>query len=162
MKTNERLFEYLKQSGVNFEILNHVEAKGNSCRDSARARGMELRIGAKSLLVKSKRGFHLFTLSAAKSADSQKMRKILGSAKLRFATADELWDLAQVKKGMLPPFGTPFYSFDQYLDESIFDLSQIAFNAGVLNQSITMSLTDYLTLVKPTRCQFSKVDQNQQ
>ena len=156
MTTNERLLEYLKQSGVRFEIINHPDTEGNSCTDSARARGMELRLGAKSLLVKSKRGFHLFTLSAAKSADSQKMRKILGSAKLRFATADELWDLAQVKKGALPPFGTPFYSFDQYLDDSILSLSQIAFNAGALTQSITMPLADYLTLVKPTRCQFSK------
>lgn len=123
---------------------------------SAEARGEDIKIGGKTLLMKDKADFRLFVLSAAKQADSQKMRKILGSQKLRFATPDELLELAGVTKGALPPFGRPILPYDLYVDESIMENEKIAFNAGVLTKSIIMSVNDWRKIIDFKLCDFTK------
>lgn len=155
MTIHERLIEYLNVNNIVYELIDNILTDDSSCEGSSRARGMSLKYGAKSLLVKSKHGFHLFTLSAAHSANSTKMRSILSSHKLRFASEQELLSLANVQKGALPPFGKPFYPFDQYLDESIFSLEQIAFNAGNLEKSIVMTLDEFLKVTQGKRVSFS-------
>lgn len=155
MTIHERLIEFLESNSITYNLIDNKESDDVSCKGASRARGMSLKYGAKSLLVKSKHGFHLFTLSASKSANSTKMRSILSSQKLRFATEHELFSLAGVPRGALPPFGKPFYPFDQYLDESLFSLKQIAFNAGILEKSIVMSLDEFLKLTQGERGLFT-------
>lgn len=151
----ERLRELLQEKNIPFEERDHPA--GSTCETAANARGEELKIGGKTLLFKDKKGeFHLFVLSAAKSADNNKIRKILKSQKLRFATEEELHELVGVEKGALPPFGRDLLPFDLYLDKSILENEKIAFNAGVLTKSFILKVKDYLEVVDPIICQFSK------
>lgn len=118
--------------------------------ESARARGEELRIGGKALLIKGEDDrFRLFVLPADRKVDSAAIRKKLGFKRLRFATADELLSLTGLVPGSVPPFGPPILPFDLYLDEAIRSNERIAFNAGSLTDSIVLAVTDYLKIVSP-------------
>ncbi len=154
MTLTEKIKRLLVENSISFKEVDHEPSP--DCITSAQNRNEDLKIGGKSLLLKAKDGFKIFVLSAAKEADSKKIRSILNSQKLRFATKDELLDLAGVVKGALPPFGPPVLPFDLYLDRSILQNEKIAFNAGILTKSFIISVKDYLRLVKPQICDFSK------
>ncbi len=146
MSTKERLLSFLVSQQVIFRYVEHNQVVGDSCQDAATARGLDLKYGAKSLLLTANDSFFLFTLSAAKQVNSNRIRKILQTQKLRFATVEELWRVAKVKKGALPPFARPLFEIDHYIDESIMHLEQLAFNAGELESSCIMPLDEYLRL----------------
>jgi Ala-tRNA(Pro) deacylase len=156
MNLTEKILDYLESNNISFKEVDHDIAP--TCEDSARLRGEDIRIGGKTLLFKDKKSFKLFVISAALKVDSNKVRKILSSSKLRFATNDELKELCGVEKGALPPFGRPLQDFDLYVDESIKANDLIAFNAGLLTKSIIFKTTDYLKLIDPIFCNFSRDD----
>ncbi len=124
--------------------------------DSARARGEDLRIGGKALLIKTGDTFRLFVLSASRKLDSAAVKTRFGVKKIRFASAGELRDLTGLVPGSVPPFGAPILPFELYVDESIFANEKIAFNAGSLTDSIIMSVPDYRTAANPQTFRFSE------
>ena len=155
MNLKAKIIAHLAEHSLPYEYLEHAPTP--TCELSAQARGLDQRFGGKTLLLKDKHGFKLFTLSAAREADSKKIRHILASQKLRFASEDELLQLVGVSKGALPPFGRPILDFPHYLDESIYQNELIAFNPGVLEASIIMKRADYLLLTPHSiRCEFSQ------
>ncbi len=154
MDKTEQIRKFLEENSVTYKEVDHAAAE--TCEMSAELRGENIEIGGKTLLFKDKQGFKLFVISAALQADSNKIRKILGSQKLRFAHAQELMEKCSVVKGALPPFGRPLQDFDLYIDESIFLNESIAFNAGVLTKSFILDIEDYKKLVDPIVCKFSK------
>ncbi len=155
MDLTKKIQSLLEVSRVAFEERHHEAVR--TCDESAKARGEEKKFGGKTLMLKDKHGvYHLFTLSAALEADSNKIRKILKSQKLRFATDEELKDLAGVEKGALPPFGRDILPFDLYVDQSMLENDRIAFNPGVTTLSFIMDVTDWLRLTRPTVCSFAR------
>jgi len=149
-----KIINYLNDHGIGYVERNHAPA--TTCVDSAQMRGESMDIGGKALFMKANEKFSLFVLSASKQVNSNRVRKILKSQKVRFATHDELRELVGVEKGALPPFGRPVLPYDLYLDESILQNSKIAFNVGMLTKSLILNLEDYLSVVRPRICQFSK------
>ena len=107
-------------------------------------------------MFKDKSDYRIFVMSAALQVDSKKVREILKSGWLRFATNEELWKMAGVEKGALPPFGRGVLPIDLYLDESILKNKEIAFNAGMVTKSFIITVNDYLKLVDPVVCSFAK------
>ena len=117
------------------------------------ARGEELRIGGKALLLKGDDDqYRLFVLPADRKLDSAALRKRLGFKRLRFANAEELKELTGLVPGSVPPFGRPILPFDLYLDEAIRQNERIAFNAGSLTDSIILPMADYLRIAQPNDC----------
>ena len=143
---HEKIISQLEDYKIDYKKVEHEPTP--TCEMSARARGEEIKIGGKTLLLKDKKDFRLFVLSAALSFDSQKARKILGSQKLRFATKEELKELVGVESGALPPFGRPLLPFDLFIDKSVLDNEKIAFNAGLLTCSFIMNAQDWFKTVK--------------
>lgn len=144
----QRILSWLEQCEVPFQHLTHAAA--STCEASASERGEPLKIGGKTLLFKDKRGFRLFTLPADRAVDSNKVRKALRSDKLRFASETELKQLTGAERGALPPFGEPLLPLPLFLDQSILTNDRIAFNCGVLTESVILTMPDYLSLVQPT------------
>lgn len=138
----------------NQKILNYFNQKDISFETSFERNPTH---GGKSLLLKDKTDFRLFTIRADQSADNKKIRKILGSQKLRFATPEELLSVAGVVSGALPPFGRPLIEIDHYIDEQLLENEFIAFNAAIIGERVRLKMTDYLTLVNPTVCEFKKL-----
>jgi len=118
-------------------------APTRTSEESAQARGEELKVGGKALLIKVDDDFRLFVLSAEKKLDSGAIKRHFKAKKIRFATPEELYDLTRLVPGSVPPFGGPILPFQLYVDPSVLANERIAFNAGSLTDSIVMSTADY-------------------
>jgi prolyl-tRNA editing enzyme YbaK/EbsC (Cys-tRNA(Pro) deacylase) len=146
--------DLLAREAIPYRLLHHEPTTTSEA--SARARGEELRVGGKALLVKTDDTFRLFVLSAALKFDSTGVKKHLGAKKIRFATREELMDMTGLVPGCVPPFGSPILPFELFVDRSITVNDRIAFNAGSLTDSIIMSVDDYLRVAHPTILVFSQ------
>lgn len=149
MNTNrfDEIRQWLDEGGIAYRTVHHEPTL--TSEESARARGEDVRIGGKALLVKTGDIFRLFVLSAALKLDSDAVRTHFGVRKIRFADRQELLDLTGLVPGSVPPFGRPILPFDLFVDESIRLNERIAFNAGSLTDSIIMATTDYLRVAEP-------------
>ena len=145
----QRIRELLTEAEISFREVHHEPTY--TSEESARARGEEIRIGGKALLMKVADEFRLFVLPADRKIDSAAVRKQLGSRKMRFATKDELLELTGLVPGSVPPFGRPILPFDLYVDAAIGENDRIAFNAGSLTDSIIMPVADYLRIAQPIK-----------
>ena len=150
----QRITAWLTEQQIEFKALHHEPTRTSEA--AAAARGEDVRIGGKAILMKINKTFRLLVLSAALKVDSRKVKDYFGTRRTRFATPDELSELTGVIPGAVPPFGSPINDLELYVDESILANDRIAFNAGSLTDSIIMSTKDYLELVKPKVIQFSK------
>lgn len=145
---------FLTSRGVTFREVHHEPTRTSA--ESARARGEDLSIGGKAIVLKVGERCDLFVLSAAFRIDSQKVKAFLGERKIRFATTEELLELTGLAPGSIPPFGRPITPFDLYIDNSIKANDRIAFNAGSLTDSIIISTADYLAAASGTVFDFSE------
>lgn len=143
----------LAAAGVEYHEAHHGPTR--TSEESARARGEALSIGGKALVLKVDRTFRLFVLSAARKLDSTAIKRHFGAKKLRFATESELREATGLPQGAVPPFGPPVLPFELFVDESILENDTIAFNAGSLTTSITMTVEDYLRVADPHVFAFS-------
>lgn len=137
----DRIRAWLAGEGVTFREVHHEPTR--TSEESAMARGEELRVGGKALLLKVDDTFRLFVMSAARKLDSAAVKQRFGSKKLRFATPEELMELTGLVPGSVPPFGQPILPFPLYVDPSVLANDRVAFNAGSLTDSIVMAIADY-------------------
>lgn len=151
---HDEIKKLLASQGVHFREVHHQPTRTSA--ESAKARGEDLALGGKAILMKVGEEFKLFVLSAAKKVDSQKIKEHFGEKKLRFATPEELKDLTGLVPGAVPPFGKPATPFDVYVDVSVIANEKIAFNAGSLTDSIIMGCKDYLKVASPMVFEFSE------
>jgi len=149
----ETICEWLDREGAAYRTVRHGPTL--TSEESARARGEDVRIGGKALLIKTDADFRLFVLSAALRLDSGALKKQLGVKSVRFATAEELRELTGLVPGSVPPFGKPILPFELFLDESILANEKIAFNAGSLTDSIVMAVADYRRVANPRALRFA-------
>jgi Ala-tRNA(Pro) deacylase len=143
----DKIRAWLAAESVSFREVHHEPTR--TSEDSARARGEELRVGGKALLIKVDDLYRLFVLSADRKLDSAAVKRRFGARKTRFATPEELAELTGLVTGAVPPFGQPLLPFPLYVDPSVFANERIAFNAGSLTDSIVMAASDYRRLAAP-------------
>jgi Ala-tRNA(Pro) deacylase len=143
----DKIRSLLEAAAVPFREVHHEPTR--TSEESARARGEELRVGGKALLIKVDETFRLFILSADRKLDSGAIKRRFGAKKTRFATAEELHELTGLVPGSVPPFGTPLLPFPLYVDPSVFENERIAFNAGSLTDSMILAVSDYRRVVNP-------------
>jgi Ala-tRNA(Pro) deacylase len=154
MNTYDKIVSHLRNNEIIFKSVHHIETY--TSEESAKARGEDISIGGKAILMKIENEFILLVISASRRIDTKKIKKYFNVKSTRFATADALKDLTGLVPGSLPPFGPPILSFKLYIDKSIAANNKIAFNAGSLTDSIIMSVSDYIKLANPTVFDFSK------
>ena len=139
----------LTDASLRFREVHHEPTR--TSEESAKARGEELHVGGKALLMKGDEVFRLFVLPADRKLDSGAIRRELGLKKMRFATPEELLELTGLVPGSVPPFGPPILPFELCVDAAVSQNPRIAFNAGSLTDSVIMEMSDYLSIAKPGR-----------
>ena len=145
----------LHEAGIQYREVEHPPT--HTSEESAKARGEELGVGAKALLLRMDGTFRLFVLPADRKLDSAAVKQEFGVKQLRFATPEELLAEAGLVPGSVPPFGRPILPFELFADASIGVLhDRVAFNAGSLTLSIIMSAADWEKLALPKRFAFAK------
>ena len=152
----ESIRAYLNDAKVEFRESEHAPTR--TSEESAAARGEDMKVGAKALLLKTDDIFRLFVLPADRKLRSSAIRHRLGVKKTRFARIEELKEMTGVVPGCVPPFGEPILPFELYADDAVGVVSdKVAFNAGSLRHSIIMSASDWERLARPIRFSFSKL-----
>ncbi len=156
MSSFTNICTFLADRNVVFRTVHHQPTF--TSEESAAARGEEVKIGGKALLMKVDNDFKLFIISAALKADSKKIKNYCRAKSIRFATKEELLELTTLVPGSVPPLGRPILNFDLFVDSSIVENEKIAFNAGSLTDSIIMKTSDYLALFNPVIFSFSQIE----
>jgi Ala-tRNA(Pro) deacylase len=145
---NQALHQWLREHGISYRVVTHAPTR--TSEESALARGEDLRVGGKALVVKTDDEFRLFVLSAALRIDSAAIKRQFSAKKVRFASAEELEQLTGLVPGAVPPFGRPILPFDLFVDSMLPSNLVIAFNAGLLTESFILEMKDYLEIAKPS------------
>jgi prolyl-tRNA editing enzyme YbaK/EbsC (Cys-tRNA(Pro) deacylase) len=151
----DRIRAWLSNENVSFREAHHEPTR--TSEESARARGEEMRVGGKALLIKVDDTFRLFVLSADRKLDSAAIKRHFGAKRTRFATPEELMEMTGLVPGSVPPFGTPILPFPLYTDPSVFENDRVAFNAGSLTDSMVIPIADYRRLALPEVFTFSAI-----
>ena len=154
MKTFEMITKMLQDHRLEFTTVHHEVTLTSEA--SAKARGEDIAIGAKAIVMKIDSEFKLFVLSAALRIDSRKIKEHFKAKSIRFATADELLQQTGLVPGSIPPFGAPVLNLDLYVDTSVLVNERVAFNAGSLTDSIIMRSKDYADISHGVIFDFSR------
>jgi Ala-tRNA(Pro) deacylase len=153
MSVTDAIREILNSHNISYRELHHEPTFTSA--ESARVRGEELRIGAKAILLKTDDTFGLFVIPADGKLDSAAIKRHLGLKKLRFATAEELFEITGLVPGSVPPFGSPVLPVQLYADPAVgAGTGRIAFNAGSLTVSIIMDAGDWGRVASPFEFRF--------
>ncbi len=147
----DRLERWLREAGVPFDVLEHAPVA--TSEEAARVRGTPLEAGAKALVVRAEERYVHLVLPGDRRVDNARLRALLGTRKVRFATADELERLTGCLPGAVPPFGNLF-GLPVLVDEALTRCPQIAFNAGSNAVSIVMRGDDFVRLSGARVCRF--------
>lgn len=153
-RTLKAIRDLLSARGIAFREVHHEPTY--TSEQSAQARGEDIAIGGKAIVMKVDEGFHLFVLSAARAVDSGAVRRRLSARRSRFASPEELEQVTGLAPGAVPPFGRPILELALYADEAMLQSDRIAFNAGSLSDSIIMSMKDWVAVAEPAVFAFSK------
>ena len=154
MSTFESIKQFLDEHRISYRTVHHGPTF--TSEESALARGEEVKIGGKAILMKIDNDFKLFVLSAVLKVDSKKLKEHFRAKSIRFATKEELHSLTGLVPGSVPPFGRPILNAELFVDRSVLQNEKIAFNAGSLTDSVVMSAADYLSVANAVQLDFSQ------
>lgn len=146
-EVTKKIIEVLTSQNIPFTKLEHEPVTTSEA--AAGARGSRLEQGAKALIVKVNEQYYHLIISAAKRVDNNKLRKILGTNRVRFATLEELKKLTGCLPGAVPPFGNIF-GLPVLMDNALLAEEVVYFNCGSHTISLRMARAD---LVKATGAQ---------
>ncbi len=142
----DKIIHFLEQHHVEFQRKDHAPTP--TSQDSARERGEPIKIGAKALLVKAGTEFVLCVLPADRRLDTKKVKTILNSKTLDFASKEELFEKTGLIPGAVPPFGN-LMGLKMIVDTALFEEEYMAFNVATLTSSLKIKTVDYRRSVQP-------------
>jgi len=140
-----KILEFLRTKNVDFEKMEHEPV--TTSIGAAEARGSQLSQGAKAIIVKADDQYYEIVISAAVRLDNKKLRKILGTRRVRFATPEELFELTGCLPGAVPPFGNLF-GLQVILDDALMAEETVFFNCGSNTVSLRMARSDLVAVTE--------------
>ncbi len=154
-EVTRKILDFLRSKGINFEKLEHPPVTTSSAASGAR--GSSLSQGAKAIVVKANDQYYHLIISAAVPVDNNKLRKVLGTRRVRFATAEELMELTGCQPGAVPPFGNIF-GLPVIMDNALMSEEEVYFNCGSHTVSLRMSRADLIKATEARVEDFHKTD----
>jgi Ala-tRNA(Pro) deacylase len=139
----ERLEQWLTAEGARYRLFEHPPVF--TSEEAARVRGTPIESGAKALVLLAADAPVHVVLPGSRRVDNARVRAVLGTRTLRFATPAELLALTGCVPGAVPPFGNLF-GLPVLVDAALAAREEIAFNAGTNSASIVMPCADFLRL----------------
>lgn len=119
---------------------------------SAHIKGKEV---AKTVMVKVDGKMAMAVLPASRKVDFALLKKVAKAREVELAGENEFKDVfPDCEIGAMPPFGN-LYGMEVFVDESLREDKEIAFNAGSHSELIKMAYKDFERLVKPKIAAFS-------
>ncbi|MDD5093786.1 MAG: YbaK/EbsC family protein [Dehalococcoidia bacterium] len=148
-----RLKEFLDQKKVRYVVISHPMAySAQQIAASAHIPGREL---AKTVMVKIDGKMAMAVLPAFCRVDFDRLRDAAGARTVQLASEQEFKDLFPgCMVGAMPPFGN-LYGMDVFVEKSLAEDEEIAFNAGAHSELIRLAYKDFQRLAAPKVGTFS-------
>lgn len=144
---------FLDAHGTKYVAISHSKAyTAQGIAAISHISGKEL---AKTVIVKLDGDLAMAVLPASYQVDLDLLRRRAGVQVAELATEREFKQhFPDCETGAMPPFGN-LYGIPVYVDETLTEDREIAFNAGSHYELIKMSFADFDRLVKPEIMDFS-------
>ena len=150
-----KLKEFLDSNHVKYVAITHSTAyTAQEIAALAHVRGKEL---AKTVMVKLDGKMAMAVLPALHKVDFSLLKTATGAKTVELSGEAEFKSLfPDCEAGAMPPFGN-LYGMAVFVDESLAEDEEIAFNAGSHSELIRLFYKDFERLVKPAVASFSLV-----
>jgi len=149
----KRLKEFLDSQQIKYVTISHsVAYTAQAIAALTHTPGKEL---AKTVIVKIDDRLAMAVLPASCHIDVARLQAATGAKTVILAKEKEFKDrFPECETGAMPPFGN-LYQMPVFVDESLTQDKEIAFNAGSHRELIRLAYADFERLVKPTVLKFS-------
>ncbi|MCA9771673.1 MAG: YbaK/EbsC family protein [Myxococcales bacterium] len=143
-----RVRKLLDDNGIKY--LHTVHSPAYTASEVAQAAHIKGRAFAKTVVIRTpKGGFALVVVSANDLVSLEALGKEMGAEAPRLATEAEFERLFPgIAVGAMSPFGN-LYDLPVYVDRSVAEQKEIAFNAGTHRDVVQMAYADFERLAKP-------------
>lgn len=143
-----KLREFLDRNQVKYLVISHsVAYTAQGIAALTHIKGKEL---AKTVMVMVDGKLAMAVVPASFRVDLYRLKKYLRAETVELATEKEFRDqFPDCETGSMPPFGN-LYGMDVFVDETLAEDKEIAFNAGTHRELVRMSFEDFRHLAKPT------------
>jgi Ala-tRNA(Pro) deacylase len=150
----QKLREFLDSNHVKYVTIGHsVAYTAQEIAASAHIRGKEL---AKAVMVLIDGELAMAVLPASFQLDLDRLKEVANAATVRLATENEFKDkFPGCETGAMPPFGN-LYGMKVFVDDTLAEDEEIAFNAGTHSELIRLAYADYQRLVAPVVAKLSR------
>ena len=142
-----KLKNFLDDNNIKYVSIIHSQAfTAQETAESAHIPGDEM---AKTVIVKIDEKPAMIVLPASEKIDLELVKSAVNADKVELATEQEFGDMfPSCEIGAMPPFGN-LYDMPVYVEESLTNDENIAFNAGSHIELIKLSFKDFSRLVQP-------------
>ncbi len=148
-----RLKDFLDDQHVKYVTIQHSMAyTAQEIAAKAHIPGKEL---AKTVIVKIDGKNAMAVLPASYRINLGRLKQVCRASQVELASEEDFRDLFPgCETGAMPPFGN-LYNMDVYVENSLVDEEDIAFNAGSHTELIKLSYQDFEKLVHPKTASFT-------
>ncbi|MFN3301838.1 MAG: aminoacyl-tRNA deacylase [Patescibacteria group bacterium] len=154
MAIPKKLLNYLKKNKVKFEHVVHKTVY--TAYDLAQTLKEKLDKIAKSVVIKTDKGYALLVLPASRLADLKKIKKALKAKKIEIAKEGVMKSFFKIKPGTITPFATLHKKVPLLIDKALLKAKEILVSAGSYTDSLRLKVKDFLNLEKPIKGDFGK------
>ncbi len=143
-----RLKDFLDKEHVKYVTIAHSPAyTAQEIAELTHTPGKEL---AKTVIVKIEGELAMVVLPASDKVRLGHLRQTLGTEDIELANEDEFEGaFPDCETGAMPPFGN-LYGMSVFVDQTLREDEEIAFNAGSHDELIRLSYAEFERLVHPT------------
>jgi len=148
-----RLKDFLDDHHIKYVTIQHSMAyTAQEIAAKAHIPGKEL---AKTVIVKIDGKNAMAVLPASYRINLGRLKQVCRASQVELASEEDFRDLFPgCETGAMPPFGN-LYNMDVYVENSLVDDEDIAFNAGSHTELIKLSYQDFEKLVHPKTASFT-------
>jgi len=141
------LREYLDKHSVQYIVISHSLAyTAQGVAALTHTPGKEL---AKTVIVKMDGKLAMAVVPGSLHVNLNSLKREAKAKEVELASETDFKDrFPECETGAMPPFGN-LYGMDVFVDESLAEDKEIAFNAGSHRELIRLAWADFETLVKP-------------
>ena len=149
----QKLKDFLDRHNIKYVTTIHSLAyTAQEIAASAHIAGKEL---AKTVMVKINDKMAMAVLPASHKVNFDLLKRAAGASKVKLAHEQEFRDMfPESEVGAMPPFGN-LYGMEVFVDESLSQDEEIAFNAGSHTELIKLAYRDFESLIKPKATKFA-------
>ncbi len=148
----EKLKEFLDTNGARYTTINHsIAFTAQEIAARTHIHGKEL---AKTVIVKTGDRMLMAVLPASYRVDLGLLSQAVAST-VQLASEQEFQSkFPNCELGAMPPFGN-LYDMNVFVDGSLAEDEEIAFNAGTHTELVRLAYKDFERLVKPRKANFA-------